>query len=73
MKLFTLYASNKSIECSLSQLERVREGHINKITSPLRSSAAYLLKGEETSIMDLIMIRPLAKVVIANLSDLPVQ
>ena len=57
MKLFTLYASNKSIECSLSQLDRVRKGHINKITSPLRSSAVYLLKGEETSIMDLIMIR----------------
>ena len=55
MKLFTLFASNKSIECSLSLWER--EGNINKITSLLRSSAAHLLKGEKTSIIDLIMIR----------------
>lgn len=34
-----------------------REGNINKITLPLRSSATHLLKGEKTSIIDLIMIR----------------
>ena len=57
MKLFTLCASNKCIECSLPMGESSREGNINKITSPLRSSAAYLLKGEKTSMMDLIIIR----------------